>query len=143
MSENASEFSEMSELGFVQEMLHTRIAPPSISSDIGARVRHASRALGWSFSRTKDCWYGDDRVAIRPAELRKIAEKTGEFYDLQNVQRGRAESAEIAEIMSQAEALLESGDADFYRAFTDGLRAFIGAFHSARASRADHTDRAA
>lgn len=132
MSENASEFSEMSELGFVQEMLHTRIAPPSISSDVGARVRHASRTLGWTFSRTKTCWYADERVAIRPAELRKIEDITGEFYDPHNIQRGRRESAELAEIMDRAEALLEHSDADFYRAFTDGLRAFVGAFHSAR-----------
>ncbi|MBK1793387.1 hypothetical protein JHL21_02605 [Devosia sp. WQ 349] len=122
----------MSELAFVQNALHSLVAPPSISSDMGARIRFAASKLGWSFSRTRTCWYGDERVALRPAELRKIEHFTGVVYDPERTGHGRRELAEIDALMSRAEALLERGDEDFYRSFVAGLSAYLGAFDRAR-----------
>src|SRR5690606_13463844 len=61
-SEKRSEFSEMHSVEFVQYALRERVAPPSIGS-VKARLRYASRALGWSDSRTKDAWYADPRIS--------------------------------------------------------------------------------
>jgi len=51
--ENRSENSKMSSVEFVSSTLRERVAPPSLGST-KARIRHASRRLGWSASRTKD-----------------------------------------------------------------------------------------
>lgn len=124
----------MSELAFVQNQLHSRIAPPSLSSHIGERIRAASTALQWPHSRTKDLWYGDERVSVKPRELRKIELITG-------VQYGRQDLAELNQFIARADALLESGDTDFNRAFIDGLRAFFGALDRAGAGRSAHPRR--
>lgn len=56
MSELESEISEMSAVEFMQYGLRTRVAPPHLGS-VKTRIRHASRRLGWTQSRTKDAWY--------------------------------------------------------------------------------------
>ena len=114
----------MSELAFVQTQLQTRVAPPSISSHIGERIRAAATALQWPYSRTRDIWYGDDRVSLKPHELRTIEQHTGAQY-------GRQELAELNQLIARADLLLASGDTDFHRAFLDGMRAFFGALDRA------------
>lgn len=63
---------------------------------VGERIRDASRALRWSYSRTKDFWYGqartihghetlrlqeirNERAAARREEVRKIAHDQDEL----------------------------------------------------------------
>lgn len=99
MPEKPSENSEMSEIAWAQAQLHQRVAPASLSSHIGERVRHAARALKWKPSRTKDIWYADDRVSIKPRELRQIEELTGVRY-------GQAELTEFDQLIARADALL-------------------------------------
>lgn len=110
-----SEKSEMSSVEFVSYALRERVAPPSLGS-VKARLRYASRALGWTASRTKDAWYADPRISISADELRAIEDKTGLRY-------GREELRSVEQLISQADAFLDGAEADFYRPFFAALRA--------------------
>ena len=116
-SEKRSEFSEMHSVEFVQYALRERVAPPSIGS-VKARLRYASRALGWSVSRTKDAWYADPRISISAEGLRTVEDKTGLHY-------GREELRTVEDLISRADALLEGQDSDFYGAFVAAFRAAV------------------
>lgn len=120
MSEKLSEKSEMSEVTWASEILRTRIAPPGSGESKKERIRAAANRLRWKFSRARDIWYADDRVSMKPREVRKIEEVPGVTY-------GQREVREIEEIIGRADALLEGQDADFYRPFVAALRAFAGA----------------
>jgi hypothetical protein len=120
MPEKPSENSEMSELAFVRGHLHENIAPPEVSSHIGERIRAAARRLGWGPSRTKDIWYGDERVSIKPRELRKIEEITGVRY-------GQAELSEIDALIARADTILASRGAGSGSPVLAALRALVGA----------------
>lgn len=120
MSEKHSEKSEMSEIDWASTQLQLRIAPPSLSSHIGERIRLAARHLGWSPSRTKDIWYGDERVSIKPRELRKIEETTGVRY-------GHAELSEIDALIARADTILASQGKDIGSPVLAALRALVGA----------------
>lgn len=114
MSEFKAEKSEMSSVEFVQYALRERVAPPSLGP-VKARLRHASRQLGWSANRTKDAWYADPRISISADEIRDIEDRTGLRY-------GREEIRTAEQLIARADALLESQDSDFYGAFVSALR---------------------
>ena len=118
----------MSELTWASDMLQTRVAPTGSAQYVETRIRNAARAFGWSFSRTRDIWYKDDRVAMRPRELRQIEDYTGLRY-------GRQELSELDILIARADALVVGHqDKNFYRAFADGLRALAGALDRSRAA---------
>lgn len=127
MPEKASEKSNMSSVEFTQSALRNHIAPPSVGS-VRARLRHATRCLGWEPNRVRDCWYADPRISIRADEIRKIEEITGLRY-------ARKELSEIEEYIARADALLVGPEADFYRPFVDAFRAFHRALVGARIER--------
>jgi hypothetical protein len=115
MSDNAVEKSDMSSVEFTQYALRNHIAPPSIGS-VKARLRLASRRLGWTYNRVRDAWYADPRISISADEIRKIEEQTGLRY-------GREELRTINELINRANALLDGPEADFFRPFVDAVRA--------------------
>jgi hypothetical protein len=118
-SEMVSEKSEMSCVDFTQHALRNRIAPPNVGS-VKARIRHASRKLGWSGSRVKDCWYADPRISIGADELRAVEQFSGLHY-------GRQELQEIDAYIARSTALLHGQDEDFHGAFAAAMRAFFRA----------------
>jgi hypothetical protein len=120
MTEKPSEKSEMSELAFASTQLQTSIAPAALSSHVGERIRIAARRLGWKPSRTKDIWYGDERVDIKPRELRKVEELTGVRY-------GQAELSEIDQIIARADAILALQGTGGGSPVLAALRALVGA----------------
>ncbi len=131
VSEKLSEKSEMqTELVFASQQMRMRIAPPGSAGSKGERIRKAAVLLKWKFSRTKHVWYADDRVSIKPRELRKIEEISGVRY-------GQQEVKELDRLISRADALLEGSDPDFYRAWVDAFRTFVGAQNRAGTSRRD------
>lgn len=115
MSEKAVEKSEMSSVEFAQYALRSHVAPPSMGS-VKARLRHATRKLGWTPNRVKDAWYADPRISISADEIRKIEETTGLRY-------GREELRTVEDLISRADALLDGPDEDFHRPFLAALRA--------------------
>lgn len=117
MAQKSSEKSEMSELAWAQDALHNHIAPQGSKKE---RIRAAARRLGWGHSRTRDVWYADPRVAIRPRELRRIEEVSG----LGNT---REEITEIDQLLERANALLDGPEAHIHRPMVAALRAFVGA----------------
>jgi hypothetical protein len=118
MSNIEPEKREVSELAFASNAMRQRIAPPAIGS-VKHRINRAAAALRWSASRTRDVWYADPRVSIKPRELRKIEEIAGVVY-------GRKELAEIDALISRAESLLAGSDPAFHRPFIAALRALAG-----------------
>jgi len=119
MSETTKEKPEVSELAFASTAMRERIAPPAFGS-VKERINRAASSLRWSISRTRDVWYADPRVSIKPRELRKIEEVAGVTY-------GRQERASVDAIISRADALLMGTDPDFARPFVAALRALFGA----------------
>lgn len=122
MSETTKEKPEVSELAFASSAMRQRIAPPAIGS-VKQRINRAAAALRWSVSRTRDVWYADPRVSMKPRELRKIEEVAGVTY-------GRQERASVDALISRADALLMGGDPNFVRPFVAALRALLGAPNS-------------
>ena len=121
MSEKQSEKSEMqSELVWASQTLRDVIAPAGSADSKGERIRAAAMALRWKFSRAKDVWYADERVSLKPREIRKIEEVSGVIY-------GRKEVNEIDRLISRADALLEGSDPDFHSPFVAALRALVSA----------------
>ena len=105
----------MSSIEFTQTALRQYIAPPSVGS-VKARIRLASRRLGWTHSRTKDAWYADPRISISADEIRVVEEQTGIRY-------ARQELRTNDELIANMSALLAGNEADFYGAFVAALRA--------------------
>ncbi len=115
----------MSEIAWASDTLRTHVAPKGSAQYVETRIRNAAKALGWKFSRTREIWYEDERVAVRPRELRQIEDYTGLRY-------GRNELRDIDRLIGRADALLVGEGEDFHRAFAAGLRAFISALDRSR-----------
>lgn len=118
MSEKASEKSEMSTVEFCQRALREEIAPPSIGAKL-ERIRHASRQLGWSYSRTKDAWYADPRISIKPEELFRIEAVSGLSY-------AREEMRKNDRAIERATALLGGEDTRLVRTLVAAVREALG-----------------
>lgn len=117
MSEKESEFSEMSEVMWVSERLQNDVAP---RRSVKARIREAATKLQWKYSRTKDAWYADERISLKPREIRRVEQLTGKHY------APREELRDIDQLIVNAEALMEGTDPDFSRAFVTAIRALAG-----------------
>lgn len=105
----------MSELVFASKMMRERIAPPGSAASKGERIMLAATRLRWKLSRAATVWYGDERVSLKPRELRKIEEVSGVNY-------AREELRTNDDLIANAEALLAGHEADFYSAFIAALR---------------------
>jgi len=127
MSEISREISEMCAVEFTQYALRNHVAPPSIGS-VKARMRHATRKLGWTANRTKDAWYADPRISISADEIRKIEEVTGLRY-------GQEELRTFDELINRADALMDGPEADFYRPFLAAMRAMARVVDRSRIER--------
>lgn len=123
MSEKTSEKSEMSTVEFCQRALREEIAPPSVGSVL-SRIRHASRRLGWSYSRTKDAWYADSRISIKPEELFRVEAVSGLTYARQEMRKHEA-------AIERATALLGSEDTHLLRTVVAAVFQAIGLSHRA------------
>lgn len=109
----------MSSTTFASNTLQGFVAPPGSAGGKMERIRLASRRLGWSFSRTKDVWYADERVRLRPEELRDIEKLTGITY-------GREEVREIDALIARADAIMGNEGKGPARPFLAALRALVG-----------------
>lgn len=113
--ENKNRDKRMTSRVFASHTLETVIAPPSVASHVGDRIRHAARKLGWAYGRTKDLWYNDGRYRPSPEEIQDLERISG-------LQYGKQELNELDDLISKADALLYGTDADFTSAFTHALR---------------------
>ena len=118
MSEKTSEKSEMSTVEFCQGALRKEIAPISVGN-VQRRIELASRRLGWSYSRTKDAWYGDPRISIKPEELFRVEAVSGLQYARQEVRTNDA-------AIERATALLGGEDAHLLRSFFAAVFKVVG-----------------
>jgi hypothetical protein len=122
MSEKSSEKSEMSTVEFCQRALREEIAPPSIGAKL-ERIRHASRQLGWSYSRTKDAWYADPRISIKPEELFRVEAVSGLTYSARQEMRTNEQAIE------RATALLGGNDTHLLRTVVAAVFQAVGLSH--------------
>lgn len=119
MSEKASEKSEMSTAEFCQKALRAEIAPPSVGN-VQARIREAARALGWTYTRTKDAWYADPRISIKPEELFRVEAVSGLTYEAREEMRRNDRAIE------RATALLGGEDTRLVRTLVAAVREALG-----------------
>lgn len=136
MSEKLRESNKMSELEFASKMLKQHIAPPGSAGGKMERIRLAARKLKWKYSRCMAVWYSDERVSIKPAELREVEVKTGVKYE--EFTAPKDELAEVDQLISKAESLLDSKNPLIKRALFAATRAFIGSLARARTQRQGH-----
>lgn len=123
MSEKASEKSEMSTVEFCQRALREEISPPVIGS-VKARISAASRQLGWSYTRTRDAWYADPRISIKPEELFRVEAVSGLSYARQEMRKNDT-------AIARAEALLDGEDPRLLRTLVAAVREAFGIRHRA------------
>jgi len=65
--------SEMSEISSVQEASTlVRIIGTIRDGSVKGAITHASRKLGWLYSRTKDIWYANAKIRIRSDEMDQL-----------------------------------------------------------------------
>jgi hypothetical protein len=74
-------------------------------------VRRASRNLGWTFSRSRDLWYGTAR-RVEVGEMDKLRAVERE----QNIRSLRADCRKHLEQIAALRARLDSRDRDFHAA---------------------------
>jgi hypothetical protein len=115
----------MNRAEFCQDILQRKIAPIA-AGNVAERIRLCAQRLGWSISRTRDVWYADYRVRIRPEEIEKIEQIAGVRYE-------RSEASKVKGAISRADAFLADEDENFHRAFDAAMRTFISVFHRPRA----------
>lgn len=116
----------MSDLTWASNALQEHVAPKGTAQYVKERIDAARRALGWKYSRTRDIWYVDVRVSVKPREIRDIENYTGLRY-------GRHELSEVDALIGKADALDALGqDEDFVGPFVAAIRAMVGAYHRAR-----------
>jgi hypothetical protein len=123
MFEKASEKSEMSTVEFCQKALREEIAPPSIGN-VQSRIRAAARDLGWSYTRTKDAWYADPRISIKPEELFRVEAVSGLSF-------ARQEMRKNDDAIQRADALLDGEDPRLLRTLVAAVREAFGLRHRA------------
>lgn len=110
-----------SELVWSSQMMKEVIAPPGSAGSKGERVREAARLLHWKYSRAFAVWYEDERVSLKPRELRQIEEIAGVRY-------GQEELAINDDLIERATAILEQRPSQsLRRSFLSALRAFVRA----------------
>lgn len=122
--EKLSEISKMTGVHQASEILQQRIAPVGLCQSVAERIRHASRRLGWSYSRTKEIWYRNAR-AIQYEEMLKAKEVAG-------LADGKQELKEIDTLIANADRLLDRKDPAVRRAIRAGIRSFLGSLYRTR-----------
>lgn len=127
MSKKSLENSKMSELVWSSQMMKQIIAPPGCAPSKGERIREAARQLQWKYSRAFSVWYADERVSLKPHELRKIEELTGVSY----AHQAQAELRANDELIERATAFLDRSEPGGRRSFLASLRALVGALDRA------------
>src|SRR5688572_28138793 len=115
--EKYSEFSKMSGVELASEIIQKRIAPVGLCQSVAERIRHASRKLGWTYSRTKEIWYRNAR-AIQYEEMLKAKEVAG-------LSDARQELKEVDALIASANDLLDRKNPHMRRAVFAGMRAFL------------------
>jgi len=103
---------------FCQDAMKNQIAPKSFGS-VQERIRKAARDLGWSYTRTKDAWYAEPRMSIKPEELFRVEAVSGLQYARQEM---RINDAAI----ERATALLGGEDTHLIRTLVAAVFSAIG-----------------
>lgn len=108
MSEFSSE-RRMTSAALDQRRDEMRDLLQEIAGPVGlvkARIRAAARSLGWSYSRTKDLWYGDPRTRVDLPEILQARTTAGTATrspveaDLERLRALKDEVAELRFLMA-------------------------------------------
>lgn len=119
MDKKIREFNKMSELEFASKMLKEHIAPPGSAGGKMERIRLAARKLKWNYSRAMAVWYSDERVSIKPSELRTVEETAGVRFGQKH-----EDLEDVEDLIERAEALLGSKNPRVRRALFAAMRTF-------------------
>jgi hypothetical protein len=121
MSEFSSERRLMNAAAFDQRRIEMRDLLHEIAGPAGlvkARIRTAAKALGWSYTRTKDLWYADPRTRVdRPEILQareavRAATRTPLETDLERLRSLEDEVAELRHLLAATLQRMEGAAPD-------------------------------
>jgi hypothetical protein len=110
-SELSSRFSDKSsEFSDAMRLVKLAAEPRPVGDSVKEAVNRASRALGWSVSRTRDIWYGEaHRLDSREMDALRAVERR------QNLRSIEADYRKNFEQLSALRARLQSRDPDFHK----------------------------
>lgn len=108
----------MSDLVLASELLRELSEPWASGERIKSVIDRTGRAAKLAYWRTFDLWYKKART-VEEYELDQIREA----LRIKNERAARNEFQQAKLILARIEARLNAGDADFYRADIDGIRA--------------------
>lgn len=118
----------MSGVELASEIIQKRIAPVGLCQSVAERIRHASRKLGWTYSRTKEIWYRNART-IQYDEMQKAKEVAGVKLETHE------DLEEVDDLIERAEAILGSKNPRVRRALFAAMRTFARRLASPGAGR--------
>jgi hypothetical protein len=108
----SSEFSDKSsEISNAMRLVRLAAEPRQVGDSIKSATARASRVLGWSFTRTRDVWYGSAR-RIEASEMDALRE-------IERKHSARASEGERQRYLEQLAVLrtrLQMRDPEFHRA---------------------------
>lgn len=112
MSDRASAFSDnSSEISDAMRIVHFAAEPRPPADSAKAAIRRACQRLGWTYTRTRDVWYGDAR-RITVAEMDQLRALEQERDHAAN----RAEQRRHLQQLHALRAKLQFNDPDFHAA---------------------------
>ena len=119
----------------MQDLLHEIAGPIGL---VKGRIRAAAKALGWSYSRTKDLWYADPRARVDLPEILQARATAGAATrspveaDLARLRSLEDEVAELRDLLADTLRRVEGKAVDHGE--HHGARPGQGAGHRAQAS---------
>jgi len=109
----SSESVRMSSVAEASDLVRQLAAPAQIGDTIKRQISHAARRIPfWSYSRTRDAWYGSPRMRIHADEilkLRELARDTAAARDARN------EFRLLQDRLARLETALGLSDEEFHR----------------------------
>lgn len=121
MSEFSLERRPMNAAALDQRRTEMRDLLQQIAGPAGlvkARIRSAAKALGWSYSRTKDLWYADPRTRVDSPEILQARATASAFTstpveaDLERLRSLEGEVAELRLLLAATLRRMEGAPAD-------------------------------
>lgn len=110
ISDNASEISD------AMRIVHFAAEPRPPADSAKAAIRRACQRLGWSYTRTRDVWYGDAR-RITVAEMDQLRALEQE----RDHAAARAEQHRHMQQLHALRAKLQFNDPDFHAADIEAI----------------------
>lgn len=117
LSDRSSAFSDTSsEISDAMRIVHLAAEPRPPADSAKAAIGRAARNLGWSYTRTRDVWYGDARrITVAEMDQLRALEQVRDHVELSRERQRHAEQ------LAALRGRLAVRDGDFHRADIEAI----------------------